>query len=482
MKSAKRHSKICFINTPTQLYSSSKGCEIENYSTIPPLGLGYVATAASGIVTKDNVSLIDAEFLRLSPRKIVQSIIDDNPDYIAINASTPNFHIVKIIIVSLRRVMEKKIIIGGAHAILSPNSILQDKDIRDLVYCVCIGDGEPTIIDLLKGKKLSQIANIKYIDKNNDIVKSKKEETTQSINKIIDRTFFQNDPLEDGDKIESFILSARGCPFRCSFCAAPMMKPKMTKRDDDSMKQELMELRAQGVNYIRFVDDLFLSSKKRVDRLKQIWNDLKLNKENFGFEATARINIASKFSKETWELLVKMGLKEIEIGIESGSQRIIRMMAKNINNQEVVSTVKMAISQNIKVKGFVMLGYPTETVLDLNITLDLIKKLKRLGGGDIRFSPVIVKAYPGTDIYSKYSHLVDNLSNDYLIDLADYFSDEFTDDEKKILKKRTRYNAVHTLNEIPVALSEITGGAKLYDVLQVLAKLTLLSENQIIRH
>lgn len=469
---------IAFINTPTQLYSCKNVSNTEKYSTIPPLGLGYVATAACEVVPKSNITFIDAEHLRLSPKEIIQTIIGSNPEYVAINATTPNWHIAKNIIIGIQKTINCRIIIGGSHSILASDSILKDSDINHLIFFVCIGDGEPTIVDLLKGKDLSQISNIKYIDKDKNIVKTNHEVARQFKNMIIDRSFFLNDPLITGSKIESYILSARGCPYKCSFCAAPVISQTFAKREYNSLKKELVELISQGVNYIRFIDDLFLSSKKRINELQRIWTELVLSKENFGFEATARTNIAHRYSDEIWAILVDMGLREIEVGIESGSQRILDIMSKRTSNKEVVKTVSMAISHGIKVKGFLMLGYPTETIMDLEKTYELARELKSIGGSSIRFSPVIVKAYPGTAIYDKYFHLVDSLSSDYLLDITKCFTQIFSEYEKNILKNRTRYNAVHTYNNSPVSLSEMTGGAKLDDVIIYLAKIILISENQ----
>jgi anaerobic magnesium-protoporphyrin IX monomethyl ester cyclase len=469
---------IVFINTPTQLYYRENVSEVQDYSTIPPLGLGYVATAASEVVPKNNITFIDAENLRLPPEEIINNLININPDYVALNATTPNWYIVKDLIFSIQQAISGRIVIGGSHAILESDNILRDTDINHSIFFICVGNGEPTIIELLKGAGLSKIPNIKYIDECNNIVESQSKNEKRFVNTIIDRSFFLNDPLITGNKVESYILSARGCPYRCSFCAAPVLSPTFLKREDISLRRELADLISQGVNYIRFVDDLFLSSRTRINQLQNIWTELELGKANFSFEATARTNIAHRFSDETWKLLLDMGLKEIEIGIESGSQRILNLMSKKTSNQEVVKTVRMAIFHGIKVKGFLMLGYPTETQRDLEQTYNLAKELKAIGGRAIRFSPVIVKAYPGTAIYEKYSYLVDSLANDYLLDITQYFKDTFSEQEENILKKRTRYNAVHTSNNEPVSLSEMTGGARLLDVLRILVQIILISENQ----
>lgn len=476
-KCPKKQTRISFVNSPTQLYSDTDKNELENYSTIPPLGLGYVATAAAEVVGRENVAFLDAEYHRLSPVEVAQWVKSECAEYIAINVTTPNYGIVKNIISEIRKITACKIILGGAHAVLTPDTILIDRDIRDLIYCVCVGDGEPMIIDLLQGKDLNDVANIMFLNDDSRIVDSKKRTSLKNLDLMIDRTFFKNGFIVVGNKKESYILTARGCPFRCSFCAAPTMNNKFRRRSDESIRKELHECINNGANYIRFVDDLFLTDEGRVLELKAIWDAVGLNRNNFGFEATARSNIVSKFSDETWSYLREMGLVEIEIGIESGSQRILGMMEKKTTNKEVITTVQTALKHGVCVKGFLMVGYPTEKTSDLTMTINLAKELKRMGGAHIRFSPVVVKSYPGTKIYEESLMQFDNSKSDMLIDVVDYLKDCLTDDQKNIVRKRTRYNAVHTLNGKPTSLSERTGGASLRSVLQTLVELILISEN-----
>ncbi|MGM0501852.1 MAG: B12-binding domain-containing radical SAM protein [Bacillota bacterium] len=477
----KHNKKICFINTPTQFYSKEKLDNNIKYSTIPPLGLGYVATAASEIVGRNNVSFIDAEHLRLSPDEIAQKVMNKKIEFVGINITSPNYAIARKIISKIGAKTTKKIIVGGPHAILDPDSIFLDKEIGKYIYCVCTGDGEPTIKDILKGHQLPYVTNIKYRGENGEIISSKKTKdiSLKELNKQrIDRSFFLNDPLVREDVIESYILSSRGCPFSCSFCSAHKLNSKPLKRSIHSLKRELIELRKKEVNYIRFVDDLFLTSEKMIFNIKEIFDDLKINKSNFGFEATARTNITSKFDDYTWKLLADMGMHEIEIGIESGSPRILKLMGKKTTNSEVIKTVSQAIKHGIKVKGFLMVGYPTEKKADLKATIQLIRQLKEIGEGNIRFSPVIAKAYPGTEIFRNYNDLIDDFSDDILINLTDFFPNQYSAAEEKLLQARTRYNAVHSSNGKPVVLSELTGGANLMEVLEALATLIIISDHQ----
>jgi radical SAM superfamily enzyme YgiQ (UPF0313 family) len=171
-----------------------------------------------------------------------------------------------------------------------------------------------------------------------------------------------------------------------------------------------------------------------------------------------------------------MGLKELEVGIESGSPRVLRLMGKRSSRKDVVKTLRKAFAYGIKVKGFLMVGYPSETKRELDITVQFARQLKAIGGNRIRFSPVIAKAYPGTEMYERYKSIVEHFTDDTLIDLTEWSKQEYPADVLALLKARTRYNAVHTQNGQPVVLSELTGGASLEHVLDGLVRLILTSD------
>lgn len=467
--------EILFINTPTQVYNE-KNRELEDYSTIPPFGLGYVATAATEVIPREKIEFIDGEYERLSVNELEEVARKINPKTVALNITTPNYSIAKEIIIKIGQVIGKNIIVGGAHPTLSPNEILMDDDISDYIKFVSIGQGEEVIKEYLKGSPFYNIPNISYINQSGRIENSYKSLLSKDYvdSLIIDRSFFNNDLVKEGGRIESYVLTSRGCPYKCSFCAAPLINPNFTSRRDESLEREIRELIDREVNYIRFIDDLFLVSSKRVKELKKLFARIGINKKNFGFEATARTNIIHRFNDETWKMLVEMGLKELEIGIESGSLRILNKMRKKTTNEYVYKSVKMASSYGVDVKGFIMLGYPTETYEELQQTVELCENLKIIAQERVRFSPVVVKAYPGTEMYEDVKEIIDPFG-DTLIDLTKHLDEEFSFDDVIILKKRNRYNAVHTLDEEPIALSQITGGASMDEVLSALSKIVLIS-------
>ena len=437
-----------------------------------------MATAASEVVGPERVKLIDAEHLRLSPSETARRITAQDPAYVCINIASPNYAIAREIIYLTGRDLGQRIVVGGPHAILSPDSILLDRDIGRHILGVCTGDGEPSIQGLLNGTDRAHIPNFKYLDRQGQVASSllcERLSKDQLNNRILDRRFFANDPLVNDQKVESYVLSSRGCPFRCDFCAAPRLNGQLTRRSTQSLIEELRRLSALGVNHVRFVDDLLLTSEKHAVELKIVFDALGFRAPSFGFEATGRASIVANYKPAMWDMLAGMGLEELEIGVESGSPRVLRLMGKRTGLEEVFCTVRQAVAHGIRVKGFLMVGYPTETRNELDLTVKLAAELKSIAGDAIRFSPVIAKAYPGTLLYEQHRELAQSFGDDTLVDLTEGFTNSLPASAAHLLKARTRYNAIHTLHGYPVTLSELTGGASLEEVMEALSKLILIS-------
>lgn len=471
---------ILFINSPLEKYPV--GGREYDYDCMPPYGMLYCATVCMNILGKEKVKVLDAEYYGLSLEQIVCAIEKLDPVFVAINVTSINLPVVIDIISHVKN--DNSVIIGGTHAILSPEDLFDTSIINKILF-ICNGEGESVYQQFFNGVPIEKISNISYYNENK-IINNNSSISFPLDQLIVSREILPYDPKQwkNSNIIESYMLTSRGCPYSCSFCSANVIcKNKIILRSVEAIINEFNYLKCMGVNYIRFIDDLFMINESRLVSICDCIRSVGWSKLNFGFEATGRISTLNKIDSYCWQTLEQSGCKELEIGIESGSEKILKIMNKGYRIRDLFNVIDNALKHGIRIKAFIICGYLNETLDDLLETLRLCMKLKEVAKDRIRFSAVPAKAYPKTVLYRElmsFPRMRD--INKYWfcftqnIDLADYLGVE-DPATITILKKRTRYNGMHVLNGIPTSISEISGGANTGDVLKILSDIALISDD-----
>jgi len=164
------------------------------------------------------------------------------------------------------------------------------------------------------------------------------------------------------------IVSSRGCPFKCSFCSSfKVLGRKVRYRSIDNIITEIkLLINNYGVKSFEFVDDNFLTDKKFTRELCQRMIDEKFNIE---WSCPQGLHLAGADAK-TISLMDKAGCKYIAVGVESGSDRVLKKVGKGLNRKIIVEKLKL-IKKNsrIKIMGFFIIGLPTETETEIEETI-----------------------------------------------------------------------------------------------------------------
>jgi anaerobic magnesium-protoporphyrin IX monomethyl ester cyclase len=220
---------------------------------------------------------------------------------------------------------------------------------------------------------------------------------------FVDRTFLAQDPYRaDDGRLEANMVGARGCPYDCSFCgAAVSANPDITirTRTPANILGEMHDLEYRyGVTAFRFVDDLFLGYERFIRQCMSEFTTAGVGRR-YVWDATGRINILHRMSDDMVELLKLSGCREVALGVESGSARLLSYMGKRITPDMTRSVVRRLTERGISVKGYFILGFPTETRDELNETVRLVYDLWRIADGKpgrFRASVFEFRPYPGT--------------------------------------------------------------------------------------
>jgi radical SAM superfamily enzyme YgiQ (UPF0313 family) len=152
------------------------------------------------------------------------------------------------------------------------------------------------------------------------------------------------------------------------------------------------------VTAFRFVDDLFLGYERFIRRCMASFAEGGIGCR-YVWDATGRINILHRLSDELLEVLKLNGCREVALGIESGSERLLKYMDKRITPEMVCSVVRRLTEHGISVKGYFILGFPTETREELDATVRQVYELWDIAdgrAGSFRASIFEFRPYPGT--------------------------------------------------------------------------------------
>ena len=292
---------------------------------------------------------------------------------------------------------------GGIHPTIMPEQTIANGKIDIVVR----GDGEITLQELAKAlsAKDGELRSIKGISFKNG-------------NKIIhnpDRLIgdFLNGPLPDYDlvDIEDYmrfesteryfsVLTSSGCPHRCGFCYnSPLNKHKWKAEPIDRTVAHLgLILDKYHPTYFSIIDSYFFVDLERVYKLFEAIKN-KRWKVKFGFRGV-RVDELIKAEPRLLSLLERTGVSHLHIGAESGSQRMLDLMKKDI-------TVEQTTQLNKRLKDFPGItptynffsGIPTETDADIRSSTELIRKMINDNPNCLITAYNQFTPYPGTVLF-----------------------------------------------------------------------------------
>ncbi len=393
-KDLDRDSEVIVLNTP--LFEN----KVEGYDedSLPPLGLGYIATKLinQGIQTK----LLDAVAYNIPVNQIIDTVNARSFKVLAMNVFTTNHHLVKKIIQNINK--DIHIIVGG----LSTKSLYEDifKYDSESKIDIVMGDGENIICDLvnnqMKEPPFQHSKNCNYF-----IVDINSKYYQHDISNIpLDRSFFSNEPVLNhlNSKMEVSIVTSRGCIYNCTFCAAARSQNKnigIRERNIEDVSKEITHLKEiySNIGSIRVLDDLFLKNLHSVERATEMFNNHQIN-----WRAMAHVMSFKNLTSEDLKKLSLSGCSELFIGIESGSRSLLKSINKTSDIELIKNTIFKIMSSGISIKGYFIYGFPGETELDCKNTYELAYSLKELSlktPSSFRTSVFRYRPYHGTEIY-----------------------------------------------------------------------------------
>lgn len=342
------------------------------------LSLGYI-----GAYLKSNLKNIEIAFY--------QGCFDDNEtiikgcldaDIVAFSCTSPTFFYA----LNIARALKKNspwihTVVGGCHSSALPEDCMVEG-----VDQVVIGEGEVAMLDIVKGNR-EKIVKKPYIKDLDFLPFPDRSLIKQERN--IQQAFKDN-----GYRIAS-IFSSRGCPFKCTFCAShTIWSRKVRYRSADNILDEFEQLvKDLKIDFVKFSDDTFVIKKELVREFceKKLRRNIKTH-----WGCNIRPNLADE---ELLRLMKKAGCKEVWIGVESGSPKILKEMRKDIDLDKIRWVFELTAKLGFFRRAYMLLGMPEESLDDIKLSERIVDEIKPDAVGFTILAP-----YPGTLYYNPELH------------------------------------------------------------------------------
>lgn len=402
---------VCLINPILFSYQRLRGRTMKNNKSMsyyPPLGLCYLANMLEqnnfkvkiidrhALMTKNNDNLDTVnEITRKELKKYKASIV-------GITSTTATFYDIKTTLLRLIRSTDKdiKIVLGGSHASAMPDEILSQHEDIDLI---CRGEGEITLTELAKGLKYENINGISYRN-GSGIISNPRREPYPDINEfcfpsrhLVDMKFYSqaNPVVMHGLFMKATtIFTSRGCAYNCSFCSGKVaLGRKVRYQSPDLVIEEIERLiKDYRIEGLYFADDMFDANKERAITICEKLIAKGLHKKVCIYPQLR----ANNMDKERLEIYKKAGVRRVDVGFESGSQRILDVMNKKTTVAQNYRAAKMLHEVGIQFQANIIVGIPGEEVSDIRQTEKMLLDIKPHWINFGEFLPL-----PGSKLYDE---------------------------------------------------------------------------------
>ncbi len=394
-------------------------------STMPTLGLLTIGAVLekAGI----DVEIVPADVLKLGWGDIRRKIARDRADIVGVTSTTENrFQSFKLIRIARRANPGALTVMGGPHASLAAADTLDHLPELDVIVK---GEGEITTLELCRAWEAR-----------NDVARRSEgrgphpsvlghEEDVAALAEVPGLVLRKDGraaatarrlPIEDLDTLpwpafhlvpfEKYgfrievpghgllpavnVMTGRGCPFACNFCATPVNWGRRVRlRSPENVVDEIEHhVRTRGVKVIFFYDDTFNVSPDRVERICDLLLERRLD---VFWRAEVRLDL---LTKPLLEKMKKAGMFHISFGLEAGSERVRnKVIGKKIDIEDFHRVVAWCLELGIVPNAFFIFSHPTETWEEAQESVRIIERYR----DRVESTIAVLHVYPGTPLETK---------------------------------------------------------------------------------
>ncbi len=314
---------------------------------IPPYTLALLNACLGG-----KAELYDPNFKDTSIENAYRYFQEEKPDIVGVSSiSTEYIDVGRLMTKTIKEASPDSIVIqGGVIPTVVKEIAMQDPN----VDCWVAGEGEFRLPQVIQNGQLG------YIER---------EDFINDLDSIPFPDYGNLNPLDYGEKILKFsqgllprkfpyavMITSRGCPFRCIFCAAATVSGKKIRyRSAENVLEEIAQLYKIGIREIIFLDDHFLGNRKRAIQIMR-----GMCKYDLSWKC---VNVAVwSLDEEVLQVMKDSGCSQMTISIESGNQDILNnIIKKPVDLKKAPVVIDMAKKMGFEIIANFVIGFPGET-------------------------------------------------------------------------------------------------------------------------
>lgn len=396
-----------YLRFDTKLYNAMQ--------PYPPLGTLYAAStmrergydvALFDAMLAESTQAWDLALQKYQPRYAI--IFEDNFNYLS-KMTLLRMREAAFEMIDYAKVYDCTIIVCGADMTDHTEAYL--KQGADYVL---LGEGEETLgelIDYLDSAQhhdntihendLYNIQSLAYLH-DNELIKTPTRPVLQKLDTmpfpawdLVNRDLYRDLWMGHHGYYSMNLVTTRGCPFHCNWCAKPIWGQKYNSRSPKNVVDEIIWLKEHfNPDHIWFMDDIMGIRDKWIEEFADLLDEANVR---IPFKSLNRADLLLRGN--TIPALARAGADIIWIGAESGSQKILDAMDKGTQVEQIYEATQKCHEHGIKVAFFLQFGYPGETREDIELTLKMVRDLMP---DDIGIS--VSYPLPGTPFYENVRH------------------------------------------------------------------------------
>jgi radical SAM superfamily enzyme YgiQ (UPF0313 family) len=334
-----------------------------------------------------------------NPEKFRQAVLAWGPDLVGFYTTHNQYRFIRRLLDGIPK--KTFTILGGPHPTIAPHCL----DQTPILDAVCIGEGDRTIVDLVRALKtdrnLEKVAGIRY-RQSGSISQNPPQCFIEDLNSL---PYDDREVFEAGNHTAAGLLEighqnsfriGRGCPFRCSFCSNASQSDAQPGtytrfRSIDNVMGEIRQVVARyNPQVLYFQDDTFMTSRS----FEKVFCERYPKEVGLPFEFFGHIE---QVDEKRLQRIKNAGGRRVSYGVESGDEAVRReVLQKSFTNEDVVRAFALTKKAGIVAEAFVMAGFPGETRETFRATADLLAQIQP----DV-YTLSVYYPYPGTALYKR---------------------------------------------------------------------------------